>query len=123
MPDIRFVVRWQAGSDLGELLNMIGRAGRDGAPARAVICATQRDMQRPRAAPSAPTEAQAARAYHAALWLHHLLAELASGRDAWPVWRVYYGEAPAQLLPSAPQVSERAPDPDPDPDLHPNPWP
>ena len=57
MPDIRTVVKWHAGSDPGELLNMIGRAARDGAPARIAVCATQLDMRRPRTAPRAPTEA------------------------------------------------------------------
>ena len=105
MPDIRTVVKWHAGSDPGELLNMIGRAARDGAPARIAVCATQLDMRRPRTAPRAPTEAQARRAHHALLWQHSLLAEMASGRGAWAVWRAYFGEAPAQELRGGPDAS------------------
>jgi hypothetical protein len=92
------MIMWRAGKDSGELLNMIGRASRDGAEARIVIFASPSCMRRPRAAPPAPTEAQRRRAHHAQLWLHAVLAELASGRGAWPVFRALFGEAPAARL-------------------------
>ena len=98
VPDIHSMIMWRAGKDSGELLNMIGRASRDGAEARIVIFASPSCMRRPRAAPPAPTEAQRRRAHHAQLWLHAVLAELASGRGAWPVFRALFGEAPAARL-------------------------
>ena len=98
MPDVRTVVKWRLGSDVGEMLNMAGRASRDGAPARVVFFLTERDLRRPRIAPRAPTEALVRRAYHELLCAHALAAELASGRGAWPFMRSVFGERPAAAL-------------------------
>jgi len=98
VPDVRVLFKWRLGSDIGEMLNMVGRASRDRQQARIVFCLTERDTRRPRVAPLAPTEALVRRGYHELLWAHALGAELASGRGAWPLMRSAFGEPPAATL-------------------------
>ena len=94
--DVRAILKLGLGCDIGELLNELGRASRDGEPARIVLFVPM--LRRPRTAPHAPTEAQVLCAYHSKLWAHGMAAELASGRSAWAVFRAAFGEPPAAAL-------------------------